>query len=376
VTRPESARAARHLVRPPRRGILGLLFVLAACGSPVPEPSDGGQQTPTPSPAAQDTCDPESPLVLFGPDGTQVQLGSGAGGTSTWLGDDGLTYYLRQSGDCVWITGVLPAERVGGQDPVLTSFFGRLDPGFAIIGQFADITGVLIRGYDRGSWVYEVTFDEGDVVLVEDRSGGEPPGCEGGDGACPDPRRLRRLEDLLVASEDFDPPFTVALPPDWQRDGDIFFMGEHEVAIEVHRDPVIMSAGCDLQPEPGVGPGAAGIVAALTSRDGLAISGPEPISVGGLSGRIFDFSLDPAWTGGCPWTFGSPTVPVEGSFDASGANTGFTAVEPGETWRYIVLDAPDGGSVVIWMLASESAGQVELDAAMPVVDSIEFDLAG
>jgi hypothetical protein len=289
---------------------------------------------------------------------------------------DGLTYYLRQSGDCVWITGVLPAERIGAQDPVLTSFFGRLDPGFTIIGQFADITGVLIRGYDRGSWVYDVTFDEGDVVLVEDRSGGEPPGCGDTGGGCPPPRTLRRLEDLLVASEGFDPPFTVAIPPEWERDGNTFSTREPPVSIEVQRDPVILSAGCDLQPEPGVGPGSAGIVAALTSRDGLAISGPDPISVGGLSGWILDFSLDPAWTGGCPWTFGEPTVPVEGSFDSSGANTGFTAVEPGEAWRYIVLDAPDGGAVVIWMLASEGAGQVELDAAMPVVDSIEFDLAG
>jgi hypothetical protein len=76
-------------VRPPRRGILGLLFVLAACGSPVPVPSESGPQTTAPTPAAEDTCDPESPLVLFGPDGTQVQLGSGAGGTSTWLGVTG-----------------------------------------------------------------------------------------------------------------------------------------------------------------------------------------------------------------------------------------------------------------------------------------------
>jgi hypothetical protein len=313
---------------------------------------------------------------MLSPDGSPVVLGGETGGISTWIGDDGLTYYLRQVGDCVWITGYLGAEQVGARDPILTSFAGRLDPSFVITGEFADLTGVLIRGFDRGPWVYRLAFEDGRLALIEDRTTAGPPGCEGGDGACPEPRTLRRLEDLLVTSEAFDPPFSLVLPPGWSRDGDLFSADEGGFApIEVHRDPIILAAGCDLQPEPGVGPGAAGIVAALASREGLLVTGPDPISVGGLSGQVFDFELDPEWTGGCPWTFGSPTVPVEGTFDESGANTGFLAVEPGESWRYIVLDAPTGGTVLIWMVASDGGGQAELDATMPVVESIEFEVA-
>jgi hypothetical protein len=274
----------------------------------------------------------------------------------------------------VWITGVLPAERVGLRDPVLTSFFGRLDPGFEIIGQFSDITGVLIPGYDRGPWTYLVTFDDGDVVLVEDRTDGDPPGCGAGGGACPPPRSLRRLEDLQVASDGFDPPFTIALPPGWEQDGNAFFNEAGPVSIELHRDPTLMAADCSLQQQPRVGPRAADIVGTLAARDGLVVTGPVVVSRGALSGLAIDFSLDPDWTVGCPWNFGQPVVPVFGAWNEAGGNTALVVTEQGESWRFIVLDAPDGGTILIYVVATDDGGPEAIDLAMPVVESIDFGL--
>jgi hypothetical protein len=103
-----------------------------------------------------------------------------------------MQYFLRQTGDCIWIVGYMPFD--GGQaTPFLTAFHGRLTTDFRIVGTFSDLDGVLVPGYDTGPFAYRVTFEGDAVVLVEDRTSSGPPGCRGGaPGGCPPPRQLRR----------------------------------------------------------------------------------------------------------------------------------------------------------------------------------------
>jgi hypothetical protein len=174
-----------------RHGLVGLVVLVAACTPVAGSPS--GSPAPTPAiPALGDVCDPATTPILQAPDGTQVVLGNGPGGTSTWADTEEVPFYLRQIGDCVWIIGFIALEP--DEPPFLTAFHGRLEPDFRITGTFSDSTGVLVPGYDNGQFVYRIEFSGGDPILIEDRSATGPPGCSGGPGSCPEPRELRRLD--------------------------------------------------------------------------------------------------------------------------------------------------------------------------------------
>ena len=125
-------------------------------------------------------CDPLATPILVGPDGAQVVLGDGPGGTSAWTTNAfGLTAFLRQIGECIWIIGYAPMED-RPDVPLLNAFHGRLGTDFLIVGTFSNNTGSLVPGYDDGELTYRVTFEGEEIVLIEDRSAGGPPGCSGG----------------------------------------------------------------------------------------------------------------------------------------------------------------------------------------------------
>lgn len=145
-----------------------------------------------PSSPLSAVCDPVSVPILVGPDGDQVVLGNGPGGTSSWTTNlFEMTAFLRQVGDCIWIIGYAPME--GTPDvPLLNAFHGRLRTDFRIVGTFSNNTGSLVPGYDDGVLAYRITFEADEIVLVEDRSSSGPPGCSGGAGTCPPLLELRR----------------------------------------------------------------------------------------------------------------------------------------------------------------------------------------
>lgn len=166
--------------------------VLAGCAAPSAVPSASPSSAASVSALTGVTCDRTAAPIIVGPDGDQIVLGDGPGGMSTWMDDDAGTYLLRQYGDCVWIIGMLPTDAVRGSSFV-TSFFGRLGADFRVVGEFADMNGFVIAGYEYGRWVYRIESTAGEVTLVEDRSDGGPPGCGGGSGSCPEPRVLHRV---------------------------------------------------------------------------------------------------------------------------------------------------------------------------------------
>jgi len=132
-------------------------------------------------------CDEAKTVILLDPTGTQVVL------PTAWESDFlGMTYYLRQVGDCVWMSGYLPQD--DAITPFVTMFVGRLGSDFRIVGEFTDLTGEAVVGWSHGSLAWQIEFTDAGVVLVEDRSAEQPPGCTDSSlGSCPDPRTLTPL---------------------------------------------------------------------------------------------------------------------------------------------------------------------------------------
>ena len=97
------------------------------------------------------------------------------------------------------------------------------------------------------------------------------------------------------------------------------------------------------------GSSAAELVESLVADEGLVTSEPVDVTIGGLTGVRVDAHLDPAWPGSC-------------SKDFRG--------------RYIFLDTPDGGKLLM-IIDSVHAADFEafLADAMPIVESFQFDFA-
>ena len=136
--------------------------------------------------------------------------------------------------------------------------------------------------------------------------------------------------------------------------------------MDVRRDPRPIwleragaDEGCMPRAETTVGTSALEVAMWVANHPAIATEGPSPVEVGGLTGYLLDVSLAEAWREGCPepravWLFEDlylrDQIPEYG------------------TARLILLDQPDSGSILIWIDGGE------VDAAMPVVSSFEFDL--
>lgn len=199
------------------------------------------------------------------------------------------------------------------------------------------------------------------------------------------------------SSRSIRPSFTFAVPDgwvnvaDWHDVDDYFALapdtpanraaaatGEEfvqSIVIGPHR-PVV-GANCVL-PQADVGLRAAEIVTALSAREGLEASVPETVTISGLAGRQIDASLELGWTGACPDDPGVPAVGLLAGRRAQGDNR----------QRLIILDTPDCGETVEQGPICASGGNISiviytdraadfdafLSAAMPIVESLEFDL--
>lgn len=172
--------------RLPRRFAATLLaaLVLTGCSSGSPTSSAVRSSSPAVANSGPAWCDETATLILDDPSGTQVVL------PNVWESSYlGITYVLHQVGDCIWMMGYATTE-----DPnatFATEFVGRLGSDFRIVGEFSDLNGQAVVGWDHGSVAYQIEFTDTGIVLVEDRSAEQPPGCTDSSlGSCPDPRTL------------------------------------------------------------------------------------------------------------------------------------------------------------------------------------------
>ena len=169
--------------------------------------------------------------------------------------------------------------------------------------------------------------------------------------------------------------FGGSLPPGWTEEDGAFSRSE-SAYVEVLTDRSLMSANCVLGPQPGIGHTAADIVGALSRRPGLATTGADDITVAGLAGRQIDFTIAPGWKKSCDWWGDpkAPVVPLIGAFDDRNFWL-YNAVTKGEEYRYIVLDTPGGGNVVIAITAVDPERlQGVAGPAMNIVHGLQYHL--
>jgi hypothetical protein len=126
--------------------------------------------------------------------------------------------------------------------------------------------------------------------------------------------------------------------------------------------------GCDEEVEPGV-VSVKELTRWFARQPGLAVTKPQPISVGGLNGVMIDLSLASGWTNTCPLPF--PDVPLVNLLMGTGPSEGLgVLVEASWTTRLYLLDF-DGGNIAIYVM--DHPGRFSLEEYDAVVRTIQFD---
>jgi hypothetical protein len=187
---------------------------------------------------------------------------------------------------------------------------------------------------------------------------------------------LGPLEEGTFTSQRFEPALTFTVPAGWMNPWDTRdafrlwspgWGGGSDVAedmggylfdapgLHVRRDPRPEGGCVDAT----VGTSAIAIATWAANHPAIAAGAPSPVQVGGLTGYQLDVSLADTWRRNCP--------------DGPAAVWLFEDIYlrefPGlDRMRLILLDLPDGGSVLI------AIDEDRLDVAMPVVRSFSFDL--
>jgi hypothetical protein len=190
------------------------------------------------------------------------------------------------------------------------------------------------------------------------------------------------LEEGTYTSQRFEPALTFIVPTGWNNPWDTrgsfelwtpgwsegwddpddprIYLFDHP-ELTLHRD-VRAREGCADDVDASAGTSAIELATWVSDHPGTATGGPSPVEIGGLEGYQLDVSIADTWQKSCPEMEGRPFVPLlDGVFLWQG---GWYA-----TSRLILLDLPDGGNVLI------AIDEDQLNDAMPVVRSFEFDLS-
>ena len=130
--------------------------------------------------------------------------------------------------------------------------------------------------------------------------------------------------------------------------------------LSVRRDPR-PEQGCSGYADATVGTSAIELATWVANHPAIMAGAPSPVEVGGLTGYQLDVSLADTWQKSCRERAPGAAVWLFEDLYLN-ENPGFT------TMRLILLDLPDGGSVLI------AIDGTQVDAAMPIVDSFVFDL--
>ncbi len=195
------------------------------------------------------------------------------------------------------------------------------------------------------------------------------------------------FEQGTYTSQRFEPALTFTVPAGWNNPWDTrgsfdlwtpgwsdgaenpddpgIYLFDH-AGLTLHRDARARREGCSDAVDAGAGTSALELATLVSEHPGIATGGPSPVEIGGLAGYQLDVSIAETWPkSSCPGMEGLVTVePLDGAFLAEGQGLR----EWYATSRLILLDLPDGGNVLIQIDGTE------VDAAMPVVRSFEFDL--
>ena len=190
------------------------------------------------------------------------------------------------------------------------------------------------------------------------------------------------LDPFVTPGGEWTPRYgalTYTVPGGWVNTAD--WPGEYFLAPEgapettyvaVISDVVVASraGNCTEEQDPDAGTTAEEIVAALP-RPGVAVSTPEAVTIGGLSGLVVDLALEDDWTTPCPWTEDRPYALL---FVDRPVEEGFAwGLENDLQMRTYFLDIDEDRAIMIDIESASAAEQAELlDQALAVVETFVF----
>jgi hypothetical protein len=132
-------------------------------------------------------------------------------------------------------------------------------------------------------------------------------------------------------------------------------------------------AECRETPEDLVGMTAADLVADFAADDQLDVSTPTPVTIDGFPGQLIDVGLAADATRRCPAELAGDQVTVPLIVDGIPTEGPFWGITAADRERFVILDMPDGGNLVIVLTAAPDVFAEHVDVAMPVVESLEFE---
>jgi hypothetical protein len=260
--------------------------------------------------------------------------------------------------------------------------------------------GVVVAGVDliRSSAPTTIPGDEGQPTGPPETVTGETAGTW--TGPCLDSQDgpplqvcLGPLDEGTYTSQRFEPALAFTVPAGWNNPWDtrgafsLWTPGWYGSKDPADKDPADLGIHCRSAPRPcgylldqpglklvrdprpeercspyvdaTVGTSAIEVATWVANHPAIATEGPSPVDVAGLTGYLLDVSLADTWRESCPdgpaavWLFEDLYLNEDPEF---------------VTMRLILLDLPDGGSVLI------AIDGTQVDAAMPVVRSFVFDV--
>jgi len=198
-----------------------------------------------------------------------------------------------------------------------------------------------------------------------------PTGCPNTEhGAC-----LGPLLAGTYSTTEFRTPLTYSVPDGWSNQEDLpgSFMlvppGDTSDFIGVYDGVAAASADCDESAQPGIEATPEAMAEWYAGLPGLELSEPQPVTIGGLIGLVFNAALAEGYTGACPGADDVPAVPL--LIGAGPASIHHVAVA-GTATRAFLLGGPAGQTIAI--VVSDAPDGVPLEELDTVVHTFEFDL--
>jgi hypothetical protein len=242
-------------------------------------------------------------------------------------------------------------------------------------------------GLIRSSAPTTIPADDGQPTVTGGATGTWTGPCMDSQDGPPQQVCLGPLDEGTYTSQRFGPALTFTVPAGWNnvwdtRGGfDLWAPGWSDdgadqgtdcrsgpspcgylfdqPGLSVRRDPR-PAQGCSGYADATIGTSALEVATWVANHPAITTEGPSSVEVAGLTGYQLDVSLVDTWRKSCP---GGPGVVL--LFEDL-----YLDEDPGSTaMRLILLDLPDGGSVMIWIDGTQ------VDTAMPVVNSFQFDLS-
>ena len=178
-------------------------------------------------------------------------------------------------------------------------------------------------------------------------------------------------QPVAVPYSVFDGEVAVSAPSPWQVnvESEVVFARNGmfgDEYLELSADPLPVESGCEQGPAPD---DAAALAQSIQSDPDLEVTAPVRVSVEGIEGLVMDVILAPG-ASVCE-SYGLPQVLTP---DDDGGHRG-SALAHGSHMRLYLLDLPDGLAtriLAIAVVAPEARFDAVLEAATPIIESIEF----